>query len=72
MAGPYQPILPIYRKSERESHPCSFQSSWFKPFPSWLEYSSTKDAAFCLPCFIFRKSSGISGQNAFTIDGFAN
>jgi hypothetical protein len=31
-----------------------FQSSWYKMF-NWLEYSPTKDAAYCLPCYLFGK-----------------
>ena len=34
MVGPYQPILSKYPKSGPEAHPRSFQSSWFKLFPS--------------------------------------
>ncbi|KAH9747461.1 DUF4371 domain-containing protein [Citrus sinensis] len=49
MSGPYQPRLPEYPKSGSEKHPRRFQSLWFDSFPSWLEYSPTKDAAFCLP-----------------------
>ena len=69
MVGPYQPILSKYPKSGPESHPRSFQSSWFKLFPSWLEYSPTKDAAFCLPCF---NKPSAPGQNAFILEGFQN
>ena len=47
-----------------------FQASWFKLFPEWLEYSPSKDAAFCLPCYLFNKSSGSVGSGAFTIEGF--
>ncbi|CAL9019916.1 unnamed protein product [Prunus brigantina] len=69
-AGPYQPILSKYPKSGSVTHQRSFQSSWFKLFPSWLEYSPVKDAAFCLPCYLFNKPSGHSGKNAFTLEGF--
>ncbi|XP_028054567.1 zinc finger MYM-type protein 1-like [Camellia sinensis] len=73
-AGPYQPILSKYPKSGSTTHLRSFQLSWFKLFPSWLEYSPAKDAAFCLPYFLFYKpcGSGYYGQQAFTIDGFQN
>ena len=59
------------KKSGPEKHCCSFQHSWFKLFPTWLEYSPTKDASFCLPCFLFHKPSGNPRQNAFTVDGFS-
>ena len=42
-------------------------------FSNWLEYSPTKDAAFCLPYFLFNKRpTGRPGSNAFTIDDFKN
>ena len=70
-AGPYQCIQSKYPKSG-EKHPRSFQASWFKLFPSWLEYSPSKDAAFCLPCYLFNKKDGPSGSDAFTVKGFSN
>ena len=61
---------PLSRKSD---HQRRFQPDWFKMFPNWLEYSPTKDAAFCLPCFLFNKRpTGHPGSNAFTIEGFKN
>ena len=68
-AGPYQSILSKYPKSG-EKHPRSFQPSWFKLFPSWLEYSPKTNAAFCLPCYLFHTKNGPSGLDAFTITGF--
>nr|GMD86875.1 zinc finger MYM-type protein 1-like [Ipomoea batatas] len=68
-ADPYQCLLSKYPKSG-EKHPRSFQASWFKLFPSWLEYSPSKDAAFCLPCYLFHTKDGPSGLDAFTINGF--
>ncbi|KAK1403770.1 hypothetical protein POM88_003375 [Heracleum sosnowskyi] len=44
-----------------------FQASWFNTF-KWLEYSVSKDAAFCFTCYLFE--SDASSQHAFTIDGF--
>ena len=67
--GPYQPISPnspdYINKNGRH-----FLSSWYKLFPDWLEYSPTKNATFCLPCFLFNKSHDCHGSSAFTIDGF--
>ncbi|XP_062155175.1 uncharacterized protein LOC133863230 [Alnus glutinosa] len=41
-----------------------FQSSWYKMF-NWLEYSPTKDATYCLPCYLFgKKPTGRPGANA--------
>ncbi|XP_023745466.1 uncharacterized protein LOC111893639 [Lactuca sativa] len=71
--GPFQQTLSVYPKSGPETHKRSFQVSWFKLFP-WFEYSKSLDAAFCFPCFLFNKASGMGhyGQRAFTIDGFQN
>jgi hypothetical protein len=66
----FQPTLSAYKKSGPEKHRRSFQESWYNLFPKWLEYSPAKDAAFCLPCFLFHKPSGNPGKNAFTVDGF--
>ncbi|KAG4921437.1 hypothetical protein JHK84_050311 [Glycine max] len=53
-----------------EKHPRRFQSTWFKMFPSWLEYSPT-DTTYCLPCYVFcKKPSGRLRSNVFTREGF--
>ncbi|KAL5774680.1 hypothetical protein ACOSP7_012237 [Xanthoceras sorbifolium] len=71
-AGPYQFQLSEYPFS-KSKHPRRFQFWWFEKF-HWLEYSPSKDAAFCLPCFLFAKPGGHGpyGSNAFTLDGFRN
>lgn len=70
--GPYQFFMDAYPPSGSKKHPRRFQSHWFKSFP-WLEYSPTKDAAFCFPCFLFsKKPVGKKGSTAFTITGFRN
>jgi len=71
-AGLYQFILEEYPKSGNPNHLRLFQPSWFSLFPTWLEYSKKKDAAFCLPCFLFNKPSGHPTQRIFTVDGFKN
>ena len=68
-AGPYQCVLSKYPKCV-EKYSRSFQPSWFKLFPSWLEYSPHADAAFCLLCFLFHKKDGPLGLDAFTVNGF--
>jgi hypothetical protein len=61
-----------YPVSGIEKNRRRFQSSWYKMF-DWLEYSEVKDAAYCLPCFLFaKKPTGRFGGSAFTIDGFRN
>ncbi|XP_075521547.1 uncharacterized protein LOC142554755 [Primulina tabacum] len=65
--GPYQPIQKEYPPTKFESQNRRFQSQWFKKF-TWLEYSPSKDAAFCFPCFLFEHKH--PRNPAFTIDGF--
>ncbi|QHN95323.1 Zinc finger MYM-type protein [Arachis hypogaea] len=70
--GPNQPILDNYPFSGDKSHR-RFQDSWFKLFPSWLEYSIEDDAIYCFPCFLFAKEPSINtGSNAFIENGFRN
>ncbi|XP_075640504.1 uncharacterized protein LOC142612275 [Castanea sativa] len=72
--GPYQPKLDDYKKTKFGSHYHKFKHSWFaiKEFSTWLEYSPSKDDAFCLPCFLFDKPTGNSGSHVFIKDGFRN
>ncbi|KAK2636220.1 hypothetical protein Ddye_031012 [Dipteronia dyeriana] len=67
---PFQPILDHYNKSGRDSHKRSFQSSWFRLFPTWLEYSPTTDAAYCLHCCLFSNQTKHLAATAFTVDRF--
>ncbi|XP_065847572.1 uncharacterized protein [Euphorbia lathyris] len=69
--GPYQIHLEKYPLSGPEKHPRRFSAVWFKLFPSWLEYSKGKDAAYCLACYLFsKKLSGRLGADVFTVSGF--
>ncbi|XP_061366649.1 uncharacterized protein LOC133309826 [Gastrolobium bilobum] len=72
--GPFQCKLQNYPFSGSERNQCHFCSSWFDLFPSWLEYSPSKDAAFCLPCYLSSKpgGSGRVGLNTFVVEGFRN
>ena len=71
-AGPYQVNLESYPLSGSNEHLRHFCSSWFELFPSWLEYSPSIDAAFCLPCYLFSKPNGRIESNKFVIGGFKN
>ncbi|KAG2667400.1 hypothetical protein I3760_15G113100 [Carya illinoinensis] len=51
--GSYQIRLSKYPFSGSEKHHRRFQASWFVQFGSWLEYSPSKDAAYCLPYYLF-------------------
>lgn len=61
-----QIILPSYPRNKDGR---CFQKEWYKKF-SWVEYSPSKDAAFCYPCRQFL--SNASSESAFTITGYKN
>jgi hypothetical protein len=68
----YQLFRDVYLPLGPKNHPRRFQSQWFETF-SWLEYSPTKDAAFCFPCFLFsKKPVEKAGSDVFTVKGFKN
>jgi hypothetical protein len=72
-AGPYQPKRKEYPASGPKNHRCRFQASWFKTYSTWLEYSPSKNAIFCHPCYIFAKqATGRPGSDAFIVKGFNN
>jgi hypothetical protein len=50
--GSYQPKFAEHPRTESVRQYRRFQYTWFDQFP-WLEYSPSKDAMFCFPCFIF-------------------
>ncbi|XP_058755986.1 uncharacterized protein LOC131629208 [Vicia villosa] len=69
--GPYQIQLEKYPLSGKEDHKRRFQYAWFSIFPSWLEYSPSEDASYCLPCYLFSKRpSGRPGSDVFISTGF--
>ncbi|XP_023882025.1 uncharacterized protein LOC111994385 [Quercus suber] len=68
--GLHQLPLKTYPKSGKRNR--SFQASWFGFNSTWLEYSPTTDAAYCLSCFIFNNPNGVVGQNTFIVGRFRN
>ena len=52
--GPFQPKLTRYPRNRDIPPPkhCQFSSEWFNTYPH-LEYSISKDAAFCFVCQLF-------------------
>ncbi|CAN6571248.1 unnamed protein product [Malus baccata var. baccata] len=46
-----------------------FIPQWFDEF-DWLKYSISKDAAFCLYCYLFKTNFEQVGSEGFTRDGF--
>ncbi|XP_021723948.1 zinc finger MYM-type protein 1-like [Chenopodium quinoa] len=69
--GPYQPQLAEYPFSGPTKHRRRFQSTWFVKFPDWLEYSPSKDDAFCLPCYLFTETPN-SRQNRLRLKASIN
>lgn len=66
--GPCQPIAHNYPQKVFSNVKRSFRPAWFKNF-EWLEYSISKDAAFCFCCYLFGNSNRV---DAFTKNGFSN
>ncbi|KAH9741124.1 TTF-type domain-containing protein [Citrus sinensis] len=67
--GPFQPKLQKYPLTKYGMQNRRFQFSWFSKFP-WLEYSISKDKAFCFPWYIFHDKP--SKNEAFVVDGVHN
>ena len=46
---------------------------WFESYSNWLEYSPSRKAIYCLPCYLFgKKPTGRPGSDAFSEKGFNN
>ena len=69
--GPHQPKLSVFPKHDDipQRKQCRFSSVWYTAFPH-LEYSISKDAAFCYVCSLFPSGPGREqADNAWSIDG---
>ena len=74
--GPYQPILQRYPTNSSIANPTNegrkqsrFNPSWFKEYPH-LEYSLSKDAAFCFVSSLFGSGPGTEkAENVWIDDG---
>ncbi|GJW35815.1 zinc finger MYM-type protein 1 [Tanacetum coccineum] len=65
-----RPSILSYPSDQQDEIRRDFQEVRFKRF-WWLEYSETKDAAYCLPCYLFNKKPvGRVGSDRFTKQGF--
>ena len=65
--GPHQPPLKTFKKSGK--HNRSFQASWFGNNSTWLEYSPSIDAAYCLPALSFIIQMGLWDKiNSLLVD----
>ncbi|KAK4589251.1 hypothetical protein RGQ29_020020 [Quercus rubra] len=70
--GPYQPKDIVYPYNN-DTHRRRFQHLWYISHEDWLEYSPSKDALYCLPCYLFsKKPTGRPGSDVFISTGFNN
>ncbi|ESR41960.1 hypothetical protein CICLE_v10013753mg [Citrus x clementina] len=71
--GPCQPRFHNFCKSKFGQQQRRFNPAWFNKYENWLEYSISKNAAYCLCCYLFRPEIGeqASGE-IFTKNGFSN
>ena len=67
-AGPVRPIIE-YPRSVIGKREYKFQSRWYDEF-SWLEYSVTKDAAFCFYCRCFGTQGKMKLMICFLLKSF--
>jgi hypothetical protein len=66
--GPTQPILKLFPRTKFNDKFRQFNSSWYKLYPSWLEYSVLSDDAFCFMCRHF----SVNPSQVFTSVDFKN
>ncbi|XP_028955524.1 uncharacterized protein [Malus domestica] len=71
--GPFQPRDHDFPYKNIGGGPRRFIPAWFDEFPTWLEYSIAKDAAYCLCCYLFKPNTGEqAGGDCFISKGFSN
>ncbi|KAG0717694.1 Zinc finger MYM-type protein 1 [Chionoecetes opilio] len=70
-SGPTCPDLKRYPATEYSGQSRSFNRNW-RDHHSWLEYSTTLDAAFCFACRHFSPVHFSKTEKSFTHDGFRN
>ncbi|TVU40845.1 hypothetical protein EJB05_14325, partial [Eragrostis curvula] len=73
LAVPTQPINHTFLRRWQSGEYRSFQTTWYDKF-DWLEYSVSKDAAFCLYCYLFFQPGKPSkfGSDVFAKSGYTN
>ncbi|XP_013729948.2 zinc finger MYM-type protein 1-like [Brassica napus] len=70
--GPCQPYGHVFQKKKIGRAARRFNPAWFEKYGNWLEYSVSKDKAFCLCCYLFRDDIPKQGGNyAFVTEGFS-
>ncbi|XP_048617357.1 zinc finger MYM-type protein 1-like [Brassica napus] len=70
---PCQPYGHNFKQISKESGTRRFNRAWFDQYGSWLEYSISKESAFCLYCYLFKDEVRMQGgSDAFMKEGFNN
>ncbi|KAJ1266587.1 hypothetical protein BS78_08G163800 [Paspalum vaginatum] len=71
LRGPTQPVGHIFPRKKVGRDWRVFRPQWFKDY-DWIEYSVSKDAAFCFYCFLFRQEPEHEkfGHEVFTKKGY--
>jgi len=67
--GPCQPRTVHFPMTNIGGIPRRFVPEWFDEFGGWLEYSESKDRAYCFYCFLFREKKD-GGYEAFVKNGW--
>uniref|UniRef100_A0A0D3ARM9 TTF-type domain-containing protein n=1 Tax=Brassica oleracea var. oleracea TaxID=109376 RepID=A0A0D3ARM9_BRAOL len=71
--GPCQPYGHNFKQISKGSGTIRFNPAWFDQYGSWLEYSISKESAFCLYCYLFKDEVRMQGgSDAFVKEGFNN
>ncbi|XP_047947406.1 zinc finger MYM-type protein 1-like [Salvia hispanica] len=71
--GPCQPKGHDFRQKKIGNIYRRFVPKWFEEHGNWLEYSVSKDAAFCLCCYLYRPNTRAqSSGEVFVSDGYSN
>ena len=71
--GPCQPRIESFSQTKFGKVYRRFISAWFDEYSDWLEYSESKNGAFCLHYYLFRTNhSEQGGRDHFVVQGFDN
>ena len=69
--GPCQPYGHTFKQILKSGSLRRFNPAWFDQYGSWLEYSISKERAFCLYCYLFKDEIRMQGgSDAFVKEGF--
>ncbi|KAJ9541078.1 hypothetical protein OSB04_027584 [Centaurea solstitialis] len=73
LKGPCQPRKHEFPYNIFGSKQRRFNPAWFDEFSTWLEYSVSQNAAYCLCCYLFKPNIGAqAGGDSFVGLGFKN